>query len=87
MKFENLLSPRIDQMEQAEMAAFVRAYRLRRASEITPVITEIPDKKISSKLSASDMQLLRTVGITAKVLKNLRTEVDEDDDNDELFAE
>jgi hypothetical protein len=87
MKFENLFSPRIDQMEQMEMAAFVRSYRLRRASEITPMITEIPDKKISSKLNASDLQLLKSIGITAKVLKNLRTEVEDDDDNDELFTE
>ena len=87
MKFENLFSPRIDQMTDIEIAAFVRGYRTRRATDITPVAVDIPAiKGIKAKLSPQELALLKSVGITARMLKNLRTEVEEEED-DGLFAE
>jgi adenosyl cobinamide kinase/adenosyl cobinamide phosphate guanylyltransferase len=85
MRFENLYTPRIDQMEELEMAAFIRGYRDRRAKEITPVAVDIPAAKVmKAKLTPEELVLLKSVGITARMLKTLRTETEEEDE-DGLF--
>jgi adenosyl cobinamide kinase/adenosyl cobinamide phosphate guanylyltransferase len=87
MKFENLFSPRIDQMAEVEMAAFIREYRERRAKEITPVAVDIPVAKVmKAKLTPEELTLLKSVGITARMLKSLRTETEEEEE-DGLFDE
>lgn len=88
MKLEQMY-PDFNSMDECAQTMFVRAYRTRRALELTIPQTYIKKKKepTGPALSEEDKALLRKFGITQRTLSNLQPDDSEEDEGSFEFGD